>query len=208
MSFVDAISDDDVRPAIFYEGTFASGVVRLWSGLGERQWDGKTWQGAGTLLSISPIQQTDEVVATGCTITLSGVDPAVVSLALQDARQGLPGRVWLAFLDEAGEVIAAREEFGGRLDVPSKQDDADTCIVSISYESRLIDLNRARSLRWTDKTQRLFFPNDPGFDMVTTTAERQLVWGGQPATESNDAGTSNGFGSGSGLNSFTGWLNG
>jgi hypothetical protein len=34
-AFVAALSDQDLRPVIFFEGEFASGWVRLWSGLGD-----------------------------------------------------------------------------------------------------------------------------------------------------------------------------
>ena len=51
-AFVAALSDQDLRPVIFFEGEFASGWVRLWSGLGDVSWNGRTWSGAGSLLGI------------------------------------------------------------------------------------------------------------------------------------------------------------
>ena len=47
---VMALAECDLRPVIFFEGAFASGPVRLWSGLGEIGWAGQSWSGAGALL--------------------------------------------------------------------------------------------------------------------------------------------------------------
>ena len=33
-----------------------SGSVRAWSGVGTLSWDGKSWEGLGDLLSVSPVE--------------------------------------------------------------------------------------------------------------------------------------------------------
>ena len=63
--FAAALADRDLRPVIFFEGEFASGTVRLWSGLGEIGWAGQSWSGAGALLGLGAIEETSEVVAGG-----------------------------------------------------------------------------------------------------------------------------------------------
>ena len=86
------------------------------------------------------------MVAGGTAVSLSGVPLDLVQLAIAEARQGLPGRLWLGLLTETGEIIADPvQAFSGRLDVPEIADDANTCTITISYESRLIDLNTAMS---------------------------------------------------------------
>lgn len=82
-------------PAIFYEGQFADGWLRLWSGLGEIEWGGRVWTGAGTLLGFGAVEETLQTVAKGGTVDLSAVPLDVMQLALAQAVQGAPGRVYL-----------------------------------------------------------------------------------------------------------------
>jgi hypothetical protein len=167
-----------VRPAIFVESQFPSGYLRLWSGLGEITWGGRTWAGAGTLLNVGAIEETTDVVATGTTVTLSGIPTDLISLCISDARQGLPGQIYLGFLTAAGAVIADPVmAFAGRLDVPTIMDGADRCEIQITYESRLIDLNRAREWRYTHESQQQISPGDRGFEYVAGLQEREIRWG-------------------------------
>ena len=91
VAFATALADQSLRPVIFFEGQFATGWVRIWSGLGSLTWNGQTWAGAGSLLGIGGIDETGEVVAGGTAVSLSGVPLDLVQMAIEEARQGLPG---------------------------------------------------------------------------------------------------------------------
>ena len=177
-AFAAALADQHLRPVIFFEGQFATGWVRIWSGLGEISWNGDTWSGAGSLLGLGSIDESGEVVAGGTSVSLSGIPLDLVQLAIEEARQGLPGRVWLGLLTEEGQIIADPVlAFAGRLDVPEITDDAESCRITISYESRLIDLNTARSWRYTHESQQALHPGDRGFEYVTAIQDREITWG-------------------------------
>ena len=177
-AFATALSDQSLRPVIFFEGQFATGWVRIWSGLGEVSWNGQSWAGAGSLLGLGSLDETGEVVAGGTAASLSGVPLDLVQMAIDEARQGLPGRIWLGLLAENGSIIADPvQAFSGRLDVPEIKDDADTCTITISYESRLIDLTVARTWRYTHESQQVLFPGDLGFEYVTAIQDREITWG-------------------------------
>ena len=176
--FAAALAAPDLRPVIFFEGEFASGPLRLWSGLGEIGWAGQSWSGAGALLGLGAIEETSEVVAGGTSVSLSGIPPDLVQLCIAEARQGLPGRVWLGLLTPEGQIVADPIlAFAGRLDVPEITDDAENCRITISYESRLIDLNTARSWRYTHESQQALHPGDRGFEYVTAIQDREITWG-------------------------------
>ncbi len=72
VAFATALADQSLRPVIFFEGQFATGWVRIWSGLGEVSWNGQSWAGAGALLGLGAIDETGEVVAGGTAVSLSG----------------------------------------------------------------------------------------------------------------------------------------
>lgn len=176
--FAAALAARDLRPVIFYEGVFASGPLRLWSGLMDIEWAGQSWSGAGALLGLGSVEETGSVVASGTVVSLSGVPPDLVQLAIAEARQGLPGKLWLGLLTETGTIIADPVlAFAGRLDVPEITDDVETCRITISYESRLIDLNTARSWRYTHESQKVIWPDDRGFEYVTAIQDQEIKWG-------------------------------
>lgn len=176
--FASALASGNLRPALLFEGEFATGVVRVWTGLGSVVWNGQSYAGLGTLLGVGAFEETDKVQATGTSVTLSGVDPGLVAAAIDEARQGLPGRILFALLTEEREIIADPVlAFAGRLDVPSIDDGAQACTVTITYESRLIDLTRAREWRYTHESQQVLHPGDRGFEYVAAIQEQDIQWG-------------------------------
>jgi len=185
------LEKDLLRPILLFEGEFASGTVRLWTGFGQVSWNGQTWIGGGTLVGVGEINETEEVVAQGLTVSMSGIAQEMVQIAIEEARQNRPGRVWLGFLTEAGEVIAdPHQVFAGRLDVPEIDDDGESATVSITYENRLIDLRRPRVRRYTHEDQRSQWPADRGFEFVAAIQDMEIAWGraGSNAAKSGGGG--------------------
>lgn len=172
-----AVAGELLRPFLLFEGEFASGTGRWWTGVGDLSWNGETWVGLGSLVGLSELGESVETKAEGFTVTLSGQDPDLLALALSACRQGASGKIWLGALDESGAVIPdpylLRQ---GWLDVPSGQDGGDTATISVSYEDELIDLERPRDFRYTTETQRLFYPDDKGFDFVPSLQDAVDVW--------------------------------
>lgn len=177
-AMLSALQGQNLRPVILFESVFPTGTLRLWSGQGDLVWDGRTWVGAGQLLGVGPVEETTDVVASGVAVTLSGVPTDLVSLVIAEAQQGAPGRLWLGLRAADGTLIANPVAwFTGRLDVPTIQDGAETCTIQVTYESRLIDLQRAREFRYTDESQKALYPGDRGLEYVTTIQDRPIAWG-------------------------------
>lgn len=172
-----ALTAPVVWPILIYEATFASGVARLWSGVGDITWAGQTWVGGGNFLSFGGVDEGTDVVARGSSVSLSGVPVGLVSAAISDAQQGLPGRVWVGSMDSNGQVTADPvSAFMGRLDVPAVTDGAETCVVTINYESRLIDLTKPREWRYTHESQQQLYPGDLGFSFLVGIQDKELEW--------------------------------
>jgi len=172
-----AIVAGTVYPAIFLEGEFSTGWGRWWSGVGYYDWGGHTWTGLGGLLSITPISEGTGIAARGFSVELSGQDSANISLALQACRQGKAGRLYLAAFTAAGALIADPYLLAeGRLDVAGGSDDGDSAVIPVTYESRLIDLERPREWRYTTESQRQFYPGDLGFEFVPSLQDAVDAW--------------------------------
>lgn len=167
----------EVQPFLLFEGSFATGTVRAWSGIGDLSWNGQTWVGTGTLLQISSVQENAETVASGATITLAGVPTELISLALGSVRQGRDGKIYLGFLSAGAVVADPVLVFEGKLDVPIIEEDGDTATIAIAYESRLIDLQKPRESRYTNEDHQRVYPGDLGFEFVPSLQEKTINWG-------------------------------
>ena len=172
------LAGEDVAPFLLFEGVFDSGTLRFWTGTGDLAWNGVVWTGAGTLIGMTAVEETGEVVANSVTVALSGVPVDLVQLAITDASQGAPGRIWLGFLDPAGAVIAEPVQiFAGRLDEPMISEDGESCTITVSSESRLVDLMRPREWRSTHESQQALHPGDLGFEYVAGLQAQEVTWG-------------------------------
>lgn len=178
-AFIAQLEAVEKTVAVFYEAEFASGMLYLWSGYGDIDWNGQTWVGgAGALVKFSQITETSEVRADGIICTLSGITESFRSLVLSEVQQGKPGIVYIGFLDDAGDVIPeAVSAFDGRLDVPTMKDSGKDIVISLSYETRLRDLERAREQRYTNESQALVDDSDIGFEYVPSLQQWSGVWG-------------------------------
>lgn len=174
-----AISGNRLRRIRFVEMEFESGTLRLCTAGHDLTWDGKLWTGAGHLLSVSPVRETRDIVASETVITLTGVKLANMSLALTEARQNKPGRIWEGARDEVtGAIIAdPKLAFAGRLDVVDIDEQAQSSTISVTYESRLADLLRPRERRYTLLDHRIEYPGDRGFGYVPSLQDKAIVWG-------------------------------
>jgi hypothetical protein len=171
------IGDAVLRPAVFYEGEFEAGTVRLWSGLGPFSWDGYTWTGAGTLLGIGEITETTETRAAGLTASLSAMTSGIVALAMANGNAGKSGSIWLALLNAAGALVdTPLLAWRGRLDQPLVSLDGQSATVGMQYESRLVDLSRPRVRRWTHEDQQIDYPGDRFFEFEPALQDQVLQW--------------------------------
>ena len=173
-----AIEATQVTPFLLFEGLFASGYVRVWPGYGDLVWNSETWTGVGTLGGVSAIQETSEIQANGISVTLTGIPSELISLVLDDAEQGKSGKVYIGFFDSSNQIIAnPYMVFEGKLDIPSIQEEGELSTITITYESRLINLQRPRETRYTNEEQQREYAGDLGCEFVPAMKEITLTWG-------------------------------
>lgn len=173
------LAQDQLAPVLFVELDFASGFIRLWSGVGPITWDSKTWTGGGQLLEVSSIEETKAVEATAASIQLSGVPSELVSVAYSDFSQGRPARIWLGLLNvNNGAVLADPVQiFAGRMDTIGDSDAGSTATIAVSAESNLADLDRLRARYYTDQDQQRIFEGDRSLRYIPSMQDRSITWG-------------------------------
>lgn len=177
-----ALTEADVfRPVLLVRLDWSSGVVRVWTGYGEIVLDGQTYWGVGDLGGISPIGESGDLGANGCTLTLSGVPSASISDALSNDSQGRSGKVWLASLSSSGAFEADPYLiFDGKIDVTAIDDDGTNSVISVTLEKELID-RRVQSRRSTHEDQQIDYPGDMFFEFVAGLQDKVIPWGNKSA---------------------------
>lgn len=168
-----------VVPIVLIEALFDSGAVRMWSGIGNLTFNSQTYLGAGNLLGIGTVQETQELRATGVDITVSGIPSEMLSLALSEAYQGRVCRVYVGALNTNTGALVGNpyQVFAGTMDVMSISDGGETASIGIAVESRLIDLERGRERRYEHEDQQIDYPGDLFFQYVPTLQDATITWG-------------------------------
>lgn len=166
----DKLLGKDVDLFVAVELMFDSGALRIWSGIGDKSIGGQTYTGTGSLLSVGGIEESDGLSAPGASISLSGVDSSLVSLAIQEPYQNRDCRILLGSGDDFFEI------FSGFMDVMTIEDSGETCIINLTVESRLIILDRKVPLRYTQETQNSLYPGDTFFSTVASLQDKKVDW--------------------------------
>lgn len=174
-----AISATVIRPVYLVRLEFGASTVIYLNDTGNNiSWSGQTWLGNGWLQPVKSVQETPDVKATGCEITLMGTITQLVTYALTDARIGNGCEVYLGLLDANQALIADPYLlFKGKLDVPTITQSDDEFTITISYESELRGLFRKNEFRYTDEAQKALFSGDRGFQYQSTMETWDGYWG-------------------------------
>jgi hypothetical protein len=192
------LEDDVVYPFFAIELEFDSGPLRLWTGVGTLVFEGVSYTGTGNLLDVSSIEETTEIAVRGATITLSGMPSEVISLALQSPYQGRVCKIYFGMfskgslqkeddtyilLEDGGKIRLELQEtgltqiFSGYMDEMNIDEGPDYGTIELKVENKLIDLERARTRRYTSEYQKSVYPGDLGLDFVESLQDKKVVWG-------------------------------
>lgn len=146
----------------------------FWSGVGDLTIDGNTYTGAGDLLNISEMRESSDIAAYGATLTLSGIPNNLISLALAEPYQGR--KAIIKFGVDVSGTKTTTTVFTGEMDQMNISYGPETCEISLDVENRLVDLERPRIRRYTDKDHQARYPGDLAFEFVTRLQSESLEW--------------------------------
>ena len=140
--------------------------------------EGNVFVGVGNLGPVSPITETASVKATGLDFTMAGIDANLLSIALTEDYQERNATLWLGFMDTSNNSYIDRiQVFKGRMDVMTIEEGGDGAVISVSTESILVGLERARERRFTHEDQQAQYAGDLGFEFVASLQQKDVAWG-------------------------------
>lgn len=172
-ALLSALAQPEVFPFYAVEMLFDTAPVRFWTGYGDRTVGANLYLGAGNLLTISGLEEVADLSAKSASITLSGIDNSIVALALAEPYQRRICNIYFGVSNVADVV----EVFSGYMNVMSVEDSGETSTISLSIESKLVELSRARIRRYTHESQQARHPGDTFFSFVADLQDKSVVWG-------------------------------
>lgn len=170
-----AVAAAEIQPFFAVDLLFDSpNEIYLWSGYGTKTIAGKSYLGAGELLAISSVTETNDISAQGATITISGVPSELLAKAFNEPYQNRGCNIYFGVIGSEDDYASV---FAGYLDTMNITEGPDTGTIELSVENKLIDLERARVFRYTDSFQKSQFAGDKGLEFVASLQDQRLPWG-------------------------------
>ena len=171
------------RPVLFLFLDLDGGDVTVNSSDQDIAWDfdgdssDETFTGVGQFGSVSVINESADLKASGIQCMLTGVPTTHISNALSESYSGRTAKLYIGFLNSSRVLVAdPMVIFAGRIDAMDIQI-GKTASVSVSIESKLVDWERSRIRRYTNEDQRNLYSTDEFCEFVVQTVEKELVWG-------------------------------
>ena len=176
---VPARNEDAVWVGIYIRMHFVSGIVRIWSGRGVQIIDGERWIGAGDLLGIVMADETADLTANGCQVTLSAIPVSILARFSPAEMQSREASIHFACVHPGTVPRELMLLFKGTMESAHPRVKGEACTLAFKFESPLRKLNRAWPLYYSSASQRARYPGDSGFDWVAGLPEAWpgLKWG-------------------------------
>jgi len=177
-ALLNLLDDPEVKPFYAVEMDFDTAPVRFWTGYGDRTIAGETYLGSGNLLSISGLDEVNDLSAKSITLQLSGMPTSLVSLALQEPYQNRDCKVYFGATNTTNpQTFNEIEVFSGLMNVMTIEDSGETSVISLTVDSKLIRLEKSSNWRYTEGSQKARYSSDTFFDYVSDLQDKTLVWG-------------------------------
>lgn len=159
-------------------------ALRIWGGYGPIEIDGEIYQGVGDR---GLAQQNSGAIggfAQGVTLTLSGLEPHVLSLLDEDEvaliRGGSVVLYRLIFASDGKTLLDAHVFDRGRVDtIESVETIGGGAAIKLAVETAARGLGSAGARQRSDADQRLINPTDGYFKNTSYAPEKALYWGGK-----------------------------
>ncbi len=174
------LAEDHQNIIFAVKAEFDTSTLRLHSGGGDLVINSETYTGAGTLLAVSDIEDSNDLKSAGVTFQLSGMNETVLSYAVSESYQNRPITLLLAFVSGGTDhVDGVMTLYKGRMTSTSITDSpSEGVMITLITENRLLDLERPCNYRYTKESQvALVGTGDTGFDAVEKLQDTDILWG-------------------------------
>lgn len=131
--------------------------------------------------AIDSVSEDPDLRPNAVRMTLSGIDPALLSEALTEDYQGRECTIKVAFLDTTTlqMVAPAYQLFTGPIEQMVVDLDHNQASITLTAQDEFARWSLPRQMLYTDAQQKQLWSGDNGLNQVVYIQNRQLVWGGK-----------------------------
>lgn len=188
-----ALNSGSIVVAEFVKLTMPHNSYTFCNAAGPITVNGTTFEGLGSLLSISEIQNDIKANSADLKLSLAGIEPANIAIILSYDIKGSKLEVWRGFLNSDNQIqtISGQQQFFKRYqgiinNVAITEDFNDelrqrtaTCIIS-SASMRMVLESRQAGIRTNPQSWKFFYPNDTSMNRVPIIASTYFDFGVPP----------------------------
>ncbi len=155
----------------------AAQAVRITTAPFDITFQGNTYRGVGGLGSVSDVEDNANLEPVSIDLTISGLDPSYLSLALDFQTHGRPATLWGVYFEPNSATIAGEPFFLFRGQIDTMRIDAgEDASITVSVTSELAGWNAGEVRRWNDVDQQARFPGDHCFEFIATLPDKEVWW--------------------------------
>ena len=189
----EVLRSGQIAQAVLVHMDFQGAPKRWWTGFGDLEVAGETWQGLGDLISISPISSTYQVSAEQVTFELAAT-PEMLGLALAAKARVRERAVTIylqmfanvrmaAFTPGGGEILTGDPigspmalYSGLMMRMPWSASGSTERRIRLECEGLFFRRNAPPRGRWTDSDQKARYPGDRGFERLPIYVNYETGW--------------------------------
>jgi hypothetical protein len=154
-----------------------SGDINVHTSIGPIDFNGTIYQGIGDFGDVSEIEENIETSASNVDLSLSGINNAYVSVALNENYQGREVNLYIGLIDISSNLLIADPTLIFRGDINSMNVQVgETTTVTVNVTNKLVNWQKVEARRYTDADHRSRFPDDGFFKYVDELEEREILW--------------------------------
>lgn len=164
-----------VRICLLAALEFDSGTIYVSNSDRTITYGGHDYLAVGTFGSISGVEENSILAASKIDLTLTGIDPALISTAFNEHYQGRGATIYVAFLDSTYTLIADPViVFKGTMDNMNIKIGGQG-VITLGVISRLDDWNKSKVRRYNNEDQQSIYAGDKGLEFAEQTAQGVLL---------------------------------
>lgn len=182
-----------VHPVILCRIDFTPTPIYTHTGLGTISFESNDYLGVGTLGGLSGLSETENLVPSPITLSLSGIDDTLFGEAIDAGNYGDRVFLHIAYRNDDGSLVGTPWNFyKGRIESTNSTRGREGNTVSIVAQHVLSILSKRIGSKFTDEAQQKKYPGDLGLQYVEQNIGLSLTWGARDPGTIDTGGTPGG----------------
>ena len=169
------VSSTATKTAFLVELNLSS-IIRLTDWYTNVTYDSNSYEAGGSFLQVDSTVETGQLQINEINIGFSNITDQVRSLVQDGSFTDKRVEVYLAYLNEAENIIGAINYFTGQIRNVSISENIDNSSLKMIVSSHWANWNLTKGRHYSDESQQSFSSGDRGMEFATQTKE-DVRWG-------------------------------